>query len=237
MVSRDPVADLRRRLGTAFRSPATMRSVVRAWWSEHGFADHPASVGKRVAHALLERRTIEDKLAAIIVLGELLVDQLRASDLPGFARLFARRHLEDDVIVDAFAARVLGSLLEREAGRGEVIRGLAQWRTARTIWQRRAACVAFARLAPLGDAVPTLTGAILVVCASVVWSHEAFDQSAVAVVLRELSRAEPVCVEAFIRRYARLMSKACARQAVSKLPAARRAELIAHHRRATTIRR
>ncbi|CAN5916364.1 hypothetical protein BH11MYX3_BH11MYX3_16310 [soil metagenome] len=214
-----------------------MRSIVRGWWSDHGLADHPATVGKRIALALLERKTIEDKLAAIIVLGELLGEQLRASDLPGFARLFVRRHLEDDVIVDAFSTRVLGTLLEREAGRDEVIRSLAQWRTAETIWQRRAACVAFARLAPLGDAVPTLTDAILVLCASVVWSHEPFDQSGVALVLRELSRAEPVCVEAFIRRYARLMSKACARQAVSKLPAALRAELMADHRRATTIRR
>jgi 3-methyladenine DNA glycosylase AlkD len=70
-----------------------------------------------------------------------------------------------------------------------------------------------------------------------VWSSEPFDQSAVGWVLRELSRAEPARVEAFYRRHAQLMSKECARHAVAKFPAAQRAELLAHHRRATSLRR
>ena len=237
MVARDPIVDLRRRLGREPRTQAKVRSIVRAWWSDHGFAEHPASVGKRVALALLECRALEDKLAAIIVLTELLGDQLRTSDLPGFARLFAAGHLEDPVVIDLFAVKVLGTLLDREAGRAEAIRALTAWRTAETCGQRRAACVAFTRLAPRGDQVPGLTEAILVVCATVVWSHERLDQTAVGWVLRELSRAQRVSVEAFVRRYARLMSKECARQAVGTLPAASRTELMIHHRRATTIRR
>ena len=236
MVTRDPIADVRRRLGRAPRPPAKLRAIIRAWWSDHGFADLPASVGKRVALALLERRAVEDQLTGIIVLQLSLSDQLRASDLPSFARLFAKPHLDDAMVVDLFATNVLGTLLAREIGRAEVIRGLAQWRNASTRWQRRAACLALATLAPRGDAVAGLTDSILLVCAAVVWSHEAEDQSAVGVLLRELSRAEPVCAEAFFRRYARFMSRACARMAVAKLPGPRRKELLAHHRRATTIR-
>jgi hypothetical protein len=237
VVAKDPIADLRRRLGRQSKSHAKVRAIVRAWWNDHGFADHPAAVGKRVAFALLERRTLEDKLAGIIVLHELIGDQLQASDLASFGRVFGARHLEDPVVVDVFGHRVLGGLLEREAGRDRVIAGLAQWRVAETCWQRRAACVALATLAPHGDTIPGLTDAILLVCATVVWSHEAADQSAVGLVLRELSRAEPVCVEAFVRRYARFMSRPCARQAVTKLSPPLRAELLAHHRRATTINR
>jgi hypothetical protein len=44
-------------------------------------------------------------------------------------------------------------------------------------------------------------------------------------------------VEAFFRRYARFMSPACARRAVSRLPAPKRTALLAHHKRATTPRR
>jgi len=236
MVSRDPIADVRRRLGRAPRPPAKLRAIIRAWWSEHGFAELPASVGKRVALALLERRAVEDQLTGIIVLQLPLGEQLRASDLPAFARLLAKPHLDDLMVVDQFATHVLGTLLARETGRGDVIRALAGWRDASSKWQRRAACLALATIAPRGDAIEGLTDAILLACATIVWSHEPEDQLAVGVVLRELSRAEPLCVEAFFRRYARLMSRAGARTAVAKLAPPLRAELLAHHRRATTIR-
>ena len=107
-----------------------------------------------------------------------------------------------------------------------------------TIWQRRAACLSFIKLAPCGDtALPGLTDHILTICATVVWSHERHEQTAVGCVLRELSRAEPARVEAFFRRHALLMSKECAGHAVAKYPATVRAELAAHHKRATSLRR
>ncbi len=236
MVSRDPIADVRRRLGRGAHPRAALRAIIRGWWSDHGFADLPASVGKRVAFALLESRAARDQLIGIIVMQQALREQLRASDLASFARLFAKPHFDEAMIVDQLATGVLGEMLGRETGRREVMRGLADWRDARSKWQRRAACLAFSTQAVRGDAIEGLTDAILLVCATVVWSHEAEDQYGVGVVLRELSRAEPVCAEAFFRRYARLMSRPCARAAVAKFPAATRAELLAHHERATTIR-
>ncbi len=229
----DPVADLERRLT---RSPARkLRSCVRAWWSDHELGDHPAAVGKRIALVLIEKDHAD---AALIVLHELLADHLRVADLSSFARLFEAGHLDDPAMVDGFAMRVLGTLLRRVRGRAEVARGLAQWRTAETVWQRRAACVAFTALAPQGDAaLPGLVPLILAVCATVVWSYERFDQTAVGGLLCELSRAEPARVDEFVQRYARLMSRECARLAVERLAPPRRKELLAHHQRATTLRR
>jgi len=253
----DPVADLARRLarsstdqarifwtrylrGTAkFRGVpmAKVRSCVHAWWADHGLGEHPASVGKRIALALLERKLTEDKLAGVVVLQELLGDQLRVADLAPFARLFAAGHLADWNIVDGFSVKVLATMLDRAPGRAEIARALVQWRGADTTWQRRAACVAFAKLAPAGEAaMPGLPDAVLTICATVVWSPERFDQTAVGWVLRELSRAEPARVEVFFRRHALLMSKECARYVVARYPAERRAELLAHHRRATSLR-
>ncbi len=234
----DPVADLAVRLAReATASAARLRACVRGWWADHGFADHPAAVGKRVALALLEQPKISGKLAGILVLHELLGAQLRASDLPAFARLFATGCLAEWTVVDRFVMQVLVTLLDRPQNRREVARGLVQWRTAETTWQRRAACLAFLELAPQGEAaLPGLTDHILTICSTVVWSHEPHDQTAVGCVLRELARAEPVKVEVFFRRHALLMSKACARHAVAKLPPHVRAELIAHHRRATSLR-
>lgn len=253
----DPVADLKRRLGRAatdrarafwaryLRGTATFRGVpmakvrelVHRWWGDHGLGAHPAAVGKRIARALIEQPMTEDKLAGILVLQELLGDQLRAGDLPGFARLFAAGHLADWNVVDWFGMKVLVTLIDRVPGRADTARALAQWRLAATPWQRRAACLAFTKLAPHGDrAHPGLTELVLLVCGTVVWSRERLEQTAVGWALRELSRAEPDRVEAFYLRHARLMSKECARYAVAKFPPGRRAELLAHHRRATSLR-
>jgi len=235
-LSLDPVADLRSRL--ARRTGRAIRPCVVAWWTEHALADHPAAVGKRIARALIEQRHVESKLAGVLVFQELLADHLRATDLPAFAQLFVDGHLADGAVVDGFAVRVLGTMLQRVRGRAEVARTLAQWRAAETAWQRRASCVAFTALAPLGDdALPGLTQLVLTTCAAVVWSPDRLDQTAVGWLLRELSRAEPARVDAFVVRHARFMSRECARLAVDNLPAARQAALLAHHKRATTLRR
>jgi hypothetical protein len=230
----DPVADLKVRLGDG----AGLRGCVRAWWVDHGFADYPPAAGKRIAFALIEQAQAAHKLAGILVLHEMLGPQLRAADVPAFARLFAQGHLAEPGIVDRFAGKVLGTLLDRVPGRREVVRALVHWRAADTAWQRRAACLAFVELAPHGDgALLGLVDQILTILAAVVWSHEAEDQTAIGPVLRELMLADPIRGEAFFRRHARLMSRSCARVAVAKLPAATRNDLLAYHRRATTLRR
>ncbi len=250
----DPVADLRVRLGRESTTQARafwtrylkgggnfhgvpmakVRVCVRAWWAEHGLDVHPASVGKRVAIALIEQSMVEEKLAGILVLQDLLGSHLRATDVPAFARLFAAGHLAEWNVVDWFIMKVLVTLLDRPQGRRDVVRAIAQWRLGETVWQRRAACLAFIKLAPQGDAA--VVDNVLAICSTVVWSIERHDQTAVGCVLRELARAEPERVEAFLRRHALLMSKEGIRHATAKFPAAKRAELLAHHKRATSLR-
>lgn len=232
----DPVADLKRRLARA-RNPSItkVRTCVRAWWTDHDFNNCPGTVTKRIARTLIEQRLPEHKLAGITVLHELLGDQLRVTDVVAFAQLFEDGHLSDNVVVDYFTSKVLVALLARSAGRSEVAKQLATWRTAETIWQRRAVCLAFVPLAPECDAAILATA--LEICAAVVWSHERFDQTAVALLLRELSLGHPARIETFVRRHAQLMSKECARKATSKLAVSTRTALLAHHKRATTLRR
>ena len=232
----DPVAHLRRIL--ARRQSTPLRACVVRWWNEQGLAEHPAAVGKRIARALIQQKQNDAKLAGILVLHELLADELRASDLPSFVGLFDSRALADGSVVDWFGVKVLGTMLHDVRARGEVARALAEWRAAESVWQRRAACVAFTALAPQGDAaLPNLAQLIFTVCAAIVWSTDRLDQTAVGWLLRELSRAEPTRVEAFFRRHARFMSRECARHAIEKLPATRQKDLLAHWKRATSLRR
>jgi hypothetical protein len=232
----DPVADLRRRLSRQ-RGAATakVRSCVRRWWDDHDFDNCPTTVGKRIALLLIEQRTMDGKLAGIAILEDQLRDQLRVTDLPAFARLFADGHLADAIAGDWFASKVLVTMLARTAGRADMARHLARWRDAETTWQRRAGVLAFLGLAP--EAEPAIVDLALAICANVVWSNERTDQTAVGLLLRELSRGQAARIAAFVRRHARLMSKECARTATAKFPSAQRTELLAHHKRATTLRR
>lgn len=233
-VALDPVADLRRRL--ARRDNRSLRSTVKRWWSDHELAEHPAAVGKRIAIALLEQKRTDGKHAAILVLDELLADHLRATDLPAFAAVFESGRLVDATLVDDFSIKVLGTLLHRVRGRNEVARALAHWRHAESAWQRRAACVALTALAPQGDAaLPGFAQLAFTVCSAVIWSPQRTDQTAVAWLLRELSRAEPTRVEAFVRRHARFMTREAMRQAIDRLAPTRQQDLLAHWKRATSL--
>jgi hypothetical protein len=231
----DPVADLSRRLRRRRRmAPSALRAAVQAWLRDHGLTEHPPAVGKRVALAMLERA--DTKVAGVVVL-QLLADDLRASDLATFEPLFASGALAGTTVVDWFGVKVIGTMLLRVRGRADVARALVAWRNADTPWQRRAACVGFTALAPQGDAaLPELTQLIFTLCGTVVWSVDRVDQTGVGWLLRELSRAEPTRVEAFIRRHARFMSRECIRHAVEKLPA-RAPDLLAQWKRATALRR
>ena len=228
----DPVADLKRRL--ARRGSA--RAIVVRWWDDHGLAAHPVAVGKRVALALLDQREPAHRRAGMIVLEHLLADHLHETDLPAFARLLALGRLGEWEHVDRFAIDVLGALLGRVRGRAEVARALAAWGAADSAWQRRAACVAFTTLAPHGNAaLPELSQLVFALCSTVLWSIDRADQSAAGWLLGELARAEPARVEVFFRRHARLMSRECARVAVERFAPDKQRELLAHHRRATSI--
>jgi 3-methyladenine DNA glycosylase AlkD len=236
----DPVADLvtrlaQRRGGTGQRA---LRTTVDRWWVDHELAQIPAAASKRVAVALLEQQDRDAQHAGVVVLGEKLADDLRGADLAGFAKLFSSGCLADGTVVDAFAIKVLGTLLHRVRGRQDVARALAAWRAAEYVWQRRAVCVAFTALAPQGDsALDGFTRLALAVCATIVWSPDRVDQTAVGWLLCELSRAEPTRVEAFVRRHARFMSREGLRHSIDRFSSTKQAALVAHWKRATTLRK
>lgn len=215
----DPTADLKKRARRA-HGPE-LKAIARAWWREHELDRVPIASCRRIAAGLVD----DSPGLALAVLG-LLGEQLRVADLPLLARVVA----PDPRPV----ARLLALMLARDDGRAELAHAIAGWRDAPVGAQRAAACLALASLAPRGDAAfAGFTQLALSVCATIVWSHDAGDQAAVGSLLGKLGVAAPMQVEAFVRRYARLMSRTCARVAVAKLPG--RDELLAHHRRATSI--
>jgi 3-methyladenine DNA glycosylase AlkD len=190
------------------RMAAIREEVVR--WAAEG-APVPET-----AYALIAEPFSEDKIAGILLLREHLLARLGPADMPAFAALFDRRHLADWGTVDWFCVKVLAALVERDGV--DVAGPLAAWARAPGLWRRRAAAVAFAPLAPRGAAVfPELPDLALAACAALVRDSERFAQTGAGWTLRELSKAEPERVRAFVAAHEDRLSREARRMALAKL--------------------
>ena len=207
---------------------AAIRTTLHAWLEDEAVQRAvPVESHTDLALSLIREPYAEDKLAGILLLQERVLPAggiVWQRDLPRFAALFQDGAIYEWSTCDWFCVRVLGPLAQRE---GEpCARAIAAWRHAGTLWQRRAAGVAFVNLAPHGDAnFPGFTAMLLEICATTVQSPERFAQTGTGWVLRELSRAEPERVAAFIESHIRHLSGEGLRYATAKLPPESRARL------------
>ena len=147
----------------------------------------------------------EDKLAGVLALSERIMPRLSAADVPRMAEPFA--HIGDWSTCDWYCVKVLGKLIEQDPA---AARPVAAWRDAQSLWQRRAAAVAFVNLVPGAD--DAMTRLVLRVLESNVRDPARFSQTGVAWVLRELAKAQPEAVDDFIARHRERMSKEALRQ-------------------------
>ena len=204
---------------------AAVRSAVHDVWSAEGLGELPPGAQIELALRLLSERFCEDKLAGVLVLAERLLDDLDLGDVPRLARPLANGDVNDWSTCDWSSVKVLGPFVERGADRRRRAEAIAGWRFGDTLWQRRAAAVAFVDLVPRGDSFfAGFTRLVLDVCASNVRDRARFSQTAVGWVLRELSRAEPEAVARFVREHADELSSEARRSATAKLSSALRPE-------------
>ena len=207
---------------------ADIRATLHDWLNTYQITTN-LSVGKQKALAvrLIQQLHTEDKLAGMLYLQEVLIPQQQVdyqTDLPQFTALFAEGHLADWNSCDWFCVRVLGPLVQQQ---GEpCARAIADWQTADTLWQRRAAGVAFVNLAKAGEAnFPGFTEMVLGICATTIQDPARFAQTGTGWVLRELSVADQPAVITFIETNLVHFSAEGLRYATEKLPPARKAVL------------
>ena len=248
MAALDPVADLERRLDrgvgqdVACHAECDPHVVARARF----LADHPATVGKRIALALIEKRRAPLQArrdlraraargpAALRRSGRVRAPVRRRSSVRrSSGRARGRRSLRH--------ARALATMLEREPrshGGRALARHVAACRhdlgsaappASRSSASHRALDAEF-----LASTILAVCGTVVVVCTS------ANDQTACgdACSGEVLRVPEPARVEAFFVRHARFMPRPCALTCVAKLPEHKRSgagATVAHHKRATTI--
>ena len=208
---------------------AEIRALLHGWIRDNGIGELAAGKQRDLALQLIRQTCAEDKLAGILFLQEVLIPSSHIHyrrDIARFGRLFSEGHIFDWNTCDWFCVKVLGPLADRD---GEpCARAIARWKNSRSLWQRRAAGVAFVNLAARGDHFfPGFTQMLLQVCERTVQCPERFAQTGTGWVLRELSVAEPQVVAGFVETNLPRFSREGLRYAVEKYPAPARKRLLA----------
>jgi hypothetical protein len=122
--------------------------------------------------------------------------------------------------------------------RGGGAAGSPSWRTASTLWRRRAAGVAFVNHASQGEANFTgFTDLVLEICATTVADPARFAQTGTGWVLRELALAEPHRVLTFTEAHLPHLSAEGLRYITEKTLAAHAPRLRAERKRLLKERR
>jgi 3-methyladenine DNA glycosylase AlkD len=216
---------------------AAIRKAVHAWWNDDGPAALMVPDRKALALVLFEGSFGEDKLAGTLALHELLLHDLTPHDLSSLAALFDRELIADWNSCDWFCVKVLGNLVARDLPARSTAHEIASWCHAQTLWQRRAANVAFVNLAKQGEAnFDGFTSLMLDTCSRNLRCDERFAQTGVGWLLRELAETETTRVLAFTEAHLSAMSREAVRSVTERMPKNVQAQLLqAHHRaRATT---
>jgi 3-methyladenine DNA glycosylase AlkD len=208
---------------------ADIRTALHAWIAAEEIAiRYPFEEQKALALRLLRETYAEDKIAGILYLQEVLLPARAidcSTDLPLFAALFDEGYIDDWNTCDWFCVKVLGPLAEQQ---GEpCARAIAAWTGAGTLWQRRAAGVAFVNLAGAGEGnFQGFTDMLLGVCAVTVQDPERFAQTGTGWVLRELGQAEQERVLAFVQEHRALLSREALKRALERMPEEIQQELL-----------
>lgn len=206
-----------------------IRGIVRAWRRDHSLEALDGDALVELASACVALPTAEDKLAAIVLLQEHGLELLVPDrHLAAIARWFDDGHVADWNTCDWACVRVLGPLVRRH---GEpAAHAIAGWVDAPGLWRRRAAGVAFVDLAPEGERnFEGFTALLLGVASRTVTDPARFAQTGTGWVLRELSKAEPEAVRAFVTTHLDELSREAVKMATARLPEQVRRDLLQTH--------
>jgi hypothetical protein len=128
---------------------AAIRTAVRTLWRTEQLSGWPTPLLLALAQHWIGQPFSEDKLAGTLLLAEQLAGRLTLDDGDALVRPLAEGKLADWSSCDWYATKALHACLtinpQQLPARAELV---ADWSAAANLWQRRAAVVAFVKLAP-----------------------------------------------------------------------------------------
>jgi 3-methyladenine DNA glycosylase AlkD len=196
---------------------AAIRTAVRTLWRTEQLSGWPTPQLLALAQHWIGQPLSEDKLAGTLLLAEQLAGRLTLDDGDALARPLAEGKLADWSSCDWYATKALHAYLTinppQLPARAELV---ADWSAAANLWQRRAAVVAFVKLAPQTPPFPGFVELLLAACANNLVSTDRFAHTGPGWLLRELSRSHPDQVAQFVDAHPELSAEA-ARMATARL--------------------
>jgi 3-methyladenine DNA glycosylase AlkD len=188
---------------------AGIRAATRQVWTGHGLADRSTDDLLVLAHRWFALPHSEDKLAAVLMLAELMPDQLSLRHVDALAAPFQSGDIADWNVTDWYCTKTLHRFLRGAPDLPQRAAAIAAWSTAPDLWQRRAGAVAFVGLAPTADVqFDGFVDLVLDACAANLAHPERFAHTGPGWVLRELSRAAPDRVQAFVAAHPEMLPEA-----------------------------
>ncbi|MEL6162077.1 MAG: DNA alkylation repair protein [Cyanobacteria bacterium J06627_32] len=170
--------------------------LVTSWKKDYNLTQYSIEEQLALCELLIQSRFAEDKFAGTIYLQKFLCKILPWQQLVSFsAGLFEAGYFFDWSTTDWFCVRVLDPAIIRHGL--EAAEQIAQWRTAQTLWQKRAAIVSF-RHASKDSRYHSLIKKII---ADLVTDERRFIQTGIGWVLADLSKPYPNEAEALFRHY------------------------------------
>lgn len=197
---------------------AAIRTAVRTLWHTEQLSGWPTPQLLALAQHWIGQPLSEDKLAGTLLIAEQLAGRLTLADGHVLARPLAEGKLADWSSCDWYATKALHAYLtanpQQLPARAELVAG---WSAAANLWQRRAAVVAFVKLAPQSPPpFPGFVELLLAACANNLVSPDRFAHTGPGWLLRELSRSHPDQVARFVKAHPELSVEA-ARMATARL--------------------
>jgi 3-methyladenine DNA glycosylase AlkD len=193
---------------------SVIRSLVEVWHSQEVESELDIDEQLELALELIREDYSEEKLAGILYLQVILIPA-GAVDCPQeidrFAEVFDHEGIYDWNICDWFSVKVLGPLIYDQGMLcAEAVSG---WRYAENLWQARASLVPFVKVAE--DS--TYHDLIEESCRVLLARDERFAKSAVAWVLRDISKHDPAFVERVVQDNLELFNKESLRNATKHI--------------------
>jgi 3-methyladenine DNA glycosylase AlkD len=204
---------------------STTRSVALEWWESSAHAD---PIGE--ALSLCDHPITEVRLAGISILERVLIPAgtLRTPDLPRLRNATRGGAFDDWNTCDWFCVKVLHQLMNGAPSNAH--EEMLSWSSDEGVWSKRAALVAFVNILPKAEPSSGFDGQFMDTAARVVQDPRRFCQTAIGWTMRELSRRQPLEVEAFLTAHVAMLSREAITNASRKLEGEARSTLLAVHK-------
>lgn len=198
-----------------------IRRLVADWYREERLDLLAQDLRLQLATDLFLESFAEDKLAAIILLQDYLIDGVDWQQLhENLEHLFLKKAVFDWNTCDWLCVRVTGPLIENH---GEsCAQAFLAWKSADNLWQARASVVSFVYLVK----PETYHQDVLEACSVLLKREERFAKTAVGWVLREISRTAPATTHKFVTGHLHDFSLESLKNALKYLQQDTRTEII-----------